>query len=164
VTALRATIWLSVLAWVAGECTRSLRPKAASLARWAWSMGALAALVHSALAFHLHHGWSHAAAYADTARQVAALTGFAFGAGIFANYAFLAAWTADVTWWWSAPGSFARRPRGIDRALRGFLWFMFLNGAVVFAHGPRRWLGAVAVTAVAGAWYVGAGAPESSRQ
>jgi hypothetical protein len=154
---------MSVLAWTAGELLRSLRPASHARARWAWAVGALAALGHTALAFHLRHGWSHAAALADTARQVAAVTGTAFGAGVFVNYAFLAVWTADVAWWWGAPRSFARRPRALDRCVRGFLWFMFLNGAFVFVHGARRWLGAAAVLAVAAAWYRGAGARESSR-
>jgi hypothetical protein len=142
---------------------RTLRPYRAVTARALWALGAVALLVHSGLAFHLRHGWSHAAARADTARQVDELIGVALGAGIFANYALLALWPADAAWWTLAPSSFARRPRALDRALRAFLWFMFLNGAVVFAHGPRRWLGAAAVLAVAMAWYRVAGAREGSR-
>ena len=43
--------------------------------RWAWTIGALAVVVHFALAFQDRHGWSHAAAYADTARQAGTLRG-----------------------------------------------------------------------------------------
>lgn len=149
--ALRGTIWLSLLAWVVGEWRRSARRGARG--RWAWTAGAIAAVVHSALAFDLRYAWSQAAAYADTARQTGAVTGLTWGGGIFFNYAFLAVWTADAVWWWVSPDSFLRRARFLDRAVRGFLWFMFLNGTVVFGHGPVRWLGAAAVLAVAAAWY-----------
>lgn len=151
--ALRGTIWLSLLAWVVGEWQRSLGREPARRGRGAWMIGATAAVLHSALAFHLRHDWSHGAAYADTARQTAATTGLAWGGGIFANYAFLAVWTADALWWRMAPDSFRRRTRLLDRTVRGFLWFMFLNGAVVFARGWVRGLGAAAVLAVAAAWY-----------
>jgi len=161
--ALRGTIWLSLLAWVVGECQRSLKRDPRGRGRWAWAIGALAALTHAALAFHLRHRWSQAAAYADTARQTGAATGLAWGGGLFFNYAFLAVWTADALWWWVAPDSFHARSRLLDRAVRGFLWFMFLNGAVVFAQGGMRWLGAAAVLAVAVAWYRGAGAGKSNR-
>jgi hypothetical protein len=151
--ALRGTIWLSLLAWVVGEWQRSLGLEAARRGRGAWTIGALAAVLHSALAFQLRHGWSHGAAYADTARQTAAVTGLDWGGGLFVNYLFLAVWTADALWWWMAPDSFRRRARLLDRSVRGFLWFMFLNGAVVFARGWMRGLGAAAVLAVAAAWY-----------
>lgn len=147
--ALRGTIWLSLLAWVVGEWRRSRGGRG----RGAWTVGALAAVVHSVLAFDLRHGWSHATAYLDTARQTGAVTGLVWGGGLFFNYVFLAVWTADAIWWWTAPESFRQRPRFLDRAVRGFLWFMFLNGTVVFAHGPIRWAGAAAVLAVGAAWY-----------
>lgn len=158
--ALRGTIWLGLLAWVAGEWRRSPRRAPATTGRWAWTAGALAAVTHSALAFHVRYNWSHSAAYADTARQTAAVTGLAWGGGVFVNYAFLAVWTADVLWWWVAPDAFGRRPRLLDGAVRGFLWFMFVNGAVIFADGWVPWLGGAAALAVAVAWCRGAGAQE----
>src|SRR5437773_6463974 len=159
--ALRGTIWLSLLTWMAGEWQRSLPRDPAARGRWAWTLGALAAAIHSALAFHLRHGWSHVAASAETERQTAEATGLAWGGGILFNYAFLAVWTADTVWWWLAPDSYHRRPRPLDRVVRGFLWFMFLNGAVIFAHGWSRWLGAAGALAVAAAWYRDAGAGKS---
>jgi len=148
---LRGTIWISLLAWVAAEWRRS--PQAPTSGRTAWTIGAVAAVVHSALAFHLRHGWSHDAAWADTARQTEAVLGLDWGGGVFFNYAFLFLWTADADWWHAHARSFARRPRVIDAFVRGFLWFMFLNGAVVFVPGWRSAVGAAAVLAVAVAWY-----------
>jgi MFS family permease len=159
--ALRGTIWLSLLAWLLGEWQRSPRRDPVAAGRWAWTLGALAAVVHSALAFHLRYGWSHAAASAETERQTVEVTGLAWGGGIFFNYAFLAVWTVDAVWWWLVPDSYHRRPRPLDRFVRGFLWLMFLNGAVVFAHGQVRWLGAAGVLAVAAAWCRDAGAGKS---
>ena len=155
--AVRLTIWSSVLAWVVAEWRRTSSGASATRGRRAWTVGALAAVVHAALAFQVHHAWSHAAAVADTARRTAAVTGLAWGGGVYLNYAFLAAWSADVFWWWLDAGSFRRRPRGLDAALRAFLWFMFVNGTFVFVCGPLRWVGAGAALAVAFAWYRGRG-------
>jgi hypothetical protein len=153
----RGTIWLAVAAWIAAEWRRSAPAAAPTSGRAAWSIGALAALAHIALAFHVHHGWSHAAALADTARQTAAVTGRGWGGGVYVNYLFAVLWPADAAWWWRDAASFHRRPRGLDAAVRGFLWFMFLNGAFVFVPGPARWLGLGAAAAVAAAWYRGRG-------
>jgi len=151
--AVRVTIWLSVLAWVAAEWQRTHPAAAAASGRAAWTLGAVTALAHAAMAFDAHHAWSHAAALADTARQTALVTGLRWGGGLYVNYAFLAVWSADALWWWLGPGSFRRRPGTLDAAVRAFLWFMFFNGAFVFVHGPMRWAGAAAALAVAAAWY-----------
>jgi hypothetical protein len=155
--AVRGTIWLAVLAWVAGEWLRTAKTAGHSRGRAAWTLGAVLALVHVALAFHFHHAWSHAAAEADTGRRTAALLGWSWDGGIFFNYLFVFVWWADVAWWWTSASTFARRPAWLDAGVRGFLWFMFLNGAFVFAHGPMRWLGLAAAAAVAAAWYRGRG-------
>jgi hypothetical protein len=110
-------------------------------------------LAHTAAAFHLRHDWSHGAAQADTARQTREMTGLDWGGGLFVNYALLLVWTADVLWWWLSPTAFHHRPRSIDLAVRGFLLFMFVNGAIVFVPGPMRVLGALAALVVLAAWY-----------
>lgn len=155
--AVRITIWLSVLAWVAAEWQRTRPAAVATSGRGAWTLGALAALAHAAMALDAHHGWSQAAALADTARQTAVVTGLRWGGGLYVNYAFLAVWSADAAWWWRAADTFARRPRWLDGAIRAFVWFMFVNGAFVFVSGPRRWVGAAAALAVLAAWYRGRG-------
>lgn len=156
---LRATAWISLVAWAASE---SARPRAsnrrADRSRAAFTLGWLALVVHSALAFELRHGWSHAAALRDTARQTEALLGRSFGAGLFVNYFFLALWTLEAAWWWLAAQRYRGRDSRLDWSVRAFFLFMFLNGAVVFAHGPLRALGAAAVLLVAGSWYRRAGA------
>ena len=124
------------------------RPRGRRLARLAWTAGCLLFLTHVAAAFHVFHGWSHAHAYRETARQTRDLTGFDAGAGLYLNYAFTLAWAADAAWWWAAGAErYARRPRWVDVSLHAFLGFMAFNGTVVFETGATRW---VALAACAG--------------
>lgn len=151
----RGTIWLSLFAWVAGEWARCASRGTRPAGRSAWTVGALAALGHAAAAFHFRLDWSQQAALTETARQTAAMTGLDWDGGLYINYLFLAVWTADAGWWWLDPETFHRRPKPLDRAVRAFLLFMFLNGAVVFGKGSIRAVGTVAVLAVLAAWYRG---------
>lgn len=71
---------------------------------------------------------------------------------MFFNYAFLVVWLADCVWWWLRPSSYEARPMWVGRSIHGFLFFMFFNGAIVFADGWMRLLGIIAVGAVSIAW------------
>jgi hypothetical protein len=152
---LYGSIWLSLAAWTAAECLRLRHPhrQSGDPARGLWLTGAALAWVHVALAFHFRHGWSHASAFAETARQTEELFGYRVGAGVFVNYAFLAVWGVDALWWWLRPASFVDRPRAVDAAVRAFLVFMFVNGAILFARGPVRVLGALCLLALGVAWH-----------
>jgi hypothetical protein len=138
------TIAGSVLAWAAGEGVPS---------RGAWSLGAFLAVAHALLAFAVFYGWSHTVAREATARQAAALTGLNFEGGIYVNYVFLMVWLGDALWWWLAPRSHDARPNWVSVAIRGFIFFIILNGAVVFADGLARIVGIVAVSIVAVTWF-----------
>lgn len=105
------------------------------LARCAWTMGWLTYLLHVGLAFHFLHDWSHAAAVEHTA----AVGGF--GAGIWFNHLFTLVWTADVLAWQLRPAWYAERPARIEWLVHGYMTFIILNAAVVFAAEPMRWLG-----------------------
>ena len=113
-------------------------------ARVVWAAGFLAYLAHVAAAFHYFHHWSHAAAYQETARQTEELFGFAFGGGLYFNYAFTVVWGADVL--------FRFGSRWAAAAVHGFLAFMFFNGTVVFAQGWSRWAGVAATALLAVLW------------
>jgi len=145
VVLLRATIWLAVFTWAGTEVLKAMRPDRRALARGVWTAGATLLAVHTAIAFHYWHGWSHAAAYASTAQQSAALTGVAAGWGLYLNYAFVLVWLADAAWWWRTPRSYAARSRPLDTFVFVFFLFMMINGAVVFATSPMRFAGALAV-------------------
>jgi hypothetical protein len=138
-----ATIAGAVVCWAAGEALQS---------RAAWALGALLALLHALLAFLVFYGWSHEVARVSTMRQTEALTGIRFGGGIYVNYLFLVVWLADAAWWWVSPRSRAARSRAVALAVHGFIFFIMVNGAVVFADGLARLLGGAAVSVVAVAW------------
>jgi hypothetical protein len=124
-------------------------PRRQAAGRWLWTVGCLLYLAHVASAFQFVHGWSHEAAYRETARRSAAMFGLAWGGGLYLNYLFTAVWVADVLCWWRGLAWYAARPRWPDRALHGFLAFMAFNGAVVFATGPVRWAGLAVCLALA---------------
>jgi hypothetical protein len=146
--ALRATVWLSVLAWAASEVLRRSAGDRHDAARASYTAGIVLMVAHTAAAFQFRHGWSHAAALADTAVRSEAIAGFASGAGLYLNYLFIAVWAGDALWWWLNPGQYRRRSRGLDSAVFLFFLFMFANGAVVFAAGPMRLAGAAAIAVV----------------
>jgi hypothetical protein len=154
--ALSGSAWLGLLAWAASEWLKNTSSAAGvreERARLLFSAGALALLVHSALAFALRYGWSHAAAAQETARQTEAVTGLAFRGGLIVNELFLALWLVEALWWWRSPTRYRARGRALEWAVRAFFFVMFLNGAVVFARGTVRLVGAAALVAVAWAWY-----------
>ena len=153
--ALFATIWLSVLLFVAGEAG-----KRAALARrgprpWAWpvwSLGAVLCGVHMLLAMGLRHAWSHQDAIRSTAVQTEAVYGINWGGGVYVNYAFLAIWTAEVCWWRSRPGQYFGRPAAATWMLRAFYLTVWVNAAVVFASGPRAVAGALLMAVLLWIW------------
>ena len=102
-------------------------------------------LAHVWLALRSHQ-FSHAAAYEFTRSQTLDATGFDSGAGLWANYAFVVGWAAVV--WRSWRGM---APAGLDFALHGFLGFMAVNGAVVFAPSPACYFGAATLVALVAA-------------
>jgi hypothetical protein len=147
------TIASATVAYSLAEWLRLRGTVAERRIRLLWTAAALLTVAHAAAAFHGRHNWSHAAAYRDTAVQTAAVTGLHWGGGLFVNYAFLLVWTADVAWSWLSPHSYRRRPAILSAGIHAFVFFMFANGAVVFATGPIRLLGLAAMLAVAWAWY-----------
>lgn len=149
----KLTIWLALLAYTIGTAffLRAHRPERfLTPTRWSWTLGCALFLIHVACAFQFYHHWSHADAYRETARQTAELTGSPSGGGIYINYVFAAAWLAVVLQMWLAPESI-RTSRWIA-IWHGFVFFMMLNGAIIFVHGPIRWLGILLCSSLAIFW------------
>ena len=149
----RVTIWLALGLYAAAQVGRR-RPAArtSGAGLWLLMLGCGLYLAHVALAFQVHHLWSHAAAVAHTAAQTQALVGWNWGGGIYINYLFSTLWVGETAWWWLSPERYGNRSRGVELAVRGFFLFMIVNGAVVFVHGPQRWLGVAIVAVLLGAW------------
>jgi hypothetical protein len=128
--ALNVLLWLEPSAW--RERTPGVR-----LARWFWTLGWAAFLVHLGMAFHYFHGWSHADAVEHTRR----VSGY--GAGIYVSHSFTLLWTADVVLWWLRPAWYATRPSWVGGLLYGFMLFIVFNGTIVYEQGPIVWAGGV---------------------
>jgi len=145
----RITAALAFVAWFAAL---SLKPRPGAkvsdrgVAR-IWLAGSLIMLAHTGLAFHFYHGWSHAAAVVDTARQTRELTGLNWGGGVWLNYLFAAVWLGDALWGLASPASHTRRPRWLAVTTHAFLMFIWFNATVVFGSWLMRLVGiAVFVT------------------
>jgi hypothetical protein len=150
------TLWSARAAFLLYACALagwlSGKPRAARLA---WTCGFVVYLSHVAAAFQFHHHWSHAAAYAETARQTAELAGVRWGWGIYLNYLFTLVWACDAIWIWWSPQTHRWRPRWISAAIHSFMAFLFFNATVVFVSGPVRWLGLTVTAALGIQWLYG---------
>lgn len=117
-------------------------------ARWCWTLGCLAMIAHVVCAFHVQHGWSHAAAWEHTRQRTLELTGWNTGGGIYANEAMTIIWVIDVVGWWRSL-AWPLRHRAWFWVVQAFFAFMVVNATVVF--GPGYWIvvGAIGIIAVA---------------
>ena len=152
----RATIWVSIAGYAIGSAIFALSDSPESRAhpsqgrvgldaatRVVWTIACASLIAHVISAFQFYHGWSHSAAYEDTARQTQEVFGLNWGGGVFINYALLIAWMLDIGWWWhSGVDSYRKRPWPFLVAWHGFLVFIIFNATVVFGDGIVRWIGA----------------------
>lgn len=132
----RATIWAAVLLYAASFIPRSWQTR-----RLLWTLACAAFEGHVLSAFSAFYHWSHQVALRETATQAAAMTGVYWSGGIYFNYAMALLWLADSACWWIAPASHTQRPHWLTVAWHSFLFFMIVNGAVIFNRSPTRWLG-----------------------
>jgi len=157
---IKLTIWGAFAGYAAGTAAFALsrgRRGWDRAARVSWTVACAAMLAHAACAFHFYHRWSHEAAYLDTARQTDEVFGLDWGGGLYVNYALLAGWVLDVTWWWLAGlDSYRRRPRSLVAAWHGFLMFIIFNSTVVFKAGAARWAGLFLCLGLCLAWWLAA--------
>ena len=106
-----------------------------------WGAGAILAAIHTVSALGAFHGWSHWDAVEATAIKTEALLGVRIGAGVYVNYAFVVAWLMDAAWRLGTYCSrFPSSPAWWNRGINLFLIFIAINGAIVFANGPIRWI------------------------
>jgi len=141
----RITVWLALTGYAIGASVYLLsrgRRSWDGVARTAWTAGLVSLIAHVACAYHFYHNWSQAAAYRETARQTAEVTGLDWGGGLFINYALIIGWVIEVAWWrLRGLDAYRNRPRWLTAAWQGFLFFIIFNAAVIFKTGPLRWVG-----------------------
>ncbi|HKO62682.1 MAG TPA: hypothetical protein VJV03_16065 [Pyrinomonadaceae bacterium] len=162
----RGTIWVSIVGYAIGSVIFALSYSARrradssrrserldSATRVIWTVACAGLFAHFVSAFHFYHGWSHAAAYEDTARQTRELFGLNWGGGVFINYLLLVAWMIDVGWWWaSGLDSYRKRPLWLLVAWHGFLIFIIFNATVVFGDGIVLPVGVAICLVLTTAW------------
>ena len=151
----RSTIWITIAAYTAGAVMFAFGrwSRRDSVVRIAWTIACASLAAHFIAAFQFYHGWSHAEAYRDTARQTRQMFGVDWGGGLFVNYALLALWIADVGWWWlQGADSYRRRSRKLIIAWHAFLIFIIFNATVVFGHGAARVVGLLVCLILIGCW------------
>ena len=147
------TLWtIRIAAALYVAATASWLTRRDRLSRAAWTAACVLYLAHAAAAFQFYHGWSHRAAYRQTAEQTFEVFGLRWGGGLYFNYVFTAIWVVDAMWWWRGIDRYRRRPRAVATTVHAFFAFMFFNATVVFAAGWTRWLGLSAAAALAILW------------
>lgn len=142
------TIWLSLTLYAAAEIGKARRT---AWAWWASATGVVLLAIHIGIALDAVN-WSHAATVAATSRATLDLFGIDAGAGVVANYVFLAAWLAETIWWRVDANGYASRSAPVRWSLRIFAMVMILNAAIVFVPNWRRWLGVAMAAAMVWAW------------
>jgi hypothetical protein len=149
---IRGTAWAALALWSASEWVSARRASVDRGPILAWRLNALGASVfvlHVFLAMQIRHGWSHESAVRETARQTEALFGIRDGSGVWLNYLMALLWMADV---WRSRNPISVGAQTSRRWLKGFLFFMWFNAAIVFPHGLWRLLGIVLLTPVVVSW------------
>lgn len=149
----RITVWLALTLYVASETFRVLRRDRLEISWRLNASGSVCFLGHVAAAFHYFYNWSHADAYADTARQSKALTGWDSGDGLYLNYLFALVWLSEVIWERISPRGYSVRAPFWAWTVRAFFLFMIFNGAFVFARSHMRWFGLVLCLVLVGSWW-----------
>jgi hypothetical protein len=143
----RVTIWITIVAFAVGFAAFALsrnRHTWDSVARVAWTAACVALLAHVAFAFNFYHGWSHDAAYRETARQTENVVGLNWGGGLYINYALIIGLVLDTIWWWVVGlEAYRQRRWPLLAAWHGFLVFIIFNATVVFKTGFVRWAGLI---------------------
>jgi hypothetical protein len=154
--ALYGTIWMALALFAvaeAGTGHRARHHRPAVWARPAALLGAVLATVHIVLALAIRYRWDHDAAVIGTARQAADLYGFEWRGSIYVSYVFVLVWFALALRPETRSTQQASEPGGWIWLWRGFALIVIANGAIVFAHGPWRALGAVIVGILLWAWW-----------
>jgi hypothetical protein len=151
----RFTVWIALTGYAVGATISLIfreNYRWLARARWAWTIGSLAIVLHLVCALHFYHHWSQSSAYIETARQTKQVFGMDWGGGLWINYAFISAWILDTIWWWRGLEPYQRRPRLLVATWQVIFIFMVFNATVVFKTGVLRVLGLVLCFGLPAVW------------
>lgn len=96
-------------------------------------------VVHIVVSYHWAHGWSHEQAAEHVAEQTEKFVGVRTSLGLYANFAVVLVWGLQIACVRGLKTSCRFRTcRNVMLLTEIFLWFMFLNAAIVFAAWPAR--------------------------
>jgi len=167
--ALYATIWVALALFAAAEFGKrrgqtGVRPGSDHFGKtpmsdpglapmwWVSACGLVIAASHIVIALAINNDWNHAIAWRVTEERTRQMFGFGWGGLVAGNYAFLGWWAIDLWRWRRNPARYAATPPLILWASRAFVLGIIVPAAIVFAAGPRRWLGVLLVVAMIAAW------------
>jgi len=149
---IRWSVRAALLCYVVVVAYLLLRKQPSRVVDAIWTAGCVLFCGHVIAALHYYHHWSHAHAFKDTAVQTEALLGLRFGYGIYFSYLFTLLWVVDVYSIWTSKAW--RASRRWLLMTHGYLFFIAVNGAIIFHTGVTRWFGITACVLLAGcAWY-----------
>ena len=157
-TAVYATIWLSLAGLLLGELGRRRHRQTLIAPRWAQLCSAAAValgVVHAILALGVVYDWNHARAVELTAQRAATVYGIGWPGSLYVNYVFLGWWAMDTAWWWRSPDTFLQRPAALDWFWRLMTFTMVVNGAIVFGSTAGRIAGVPLAIGLLLAWRPG---------
>ena len=160
------TVWISLALFVVAEIgkRRLFEGRAAAGFWWLSAIGFALGVVHVFLAIWINNDWDHAVAWQVTEARTRDMLGFGWGGLLIGNYLFLTYWVVDLWRWRRSPAAYAATAPLALWGGRAFVLFIIAPAAIVFAAGPRHWIGAVLVAAMIVSWLgPRTRAPESSR-
>jgi len=149
----KASIWLVVICY--GVTLWRLPSDCGTLVvKAAWLIGLAAYVAHVLLAFATYYEWSWAIAWKATADDAERLTGVRAGWGLWLNIVFGLVWavlardrlTTGKRHGFAGGG---RIPKGVRLSLHTFLFFMVIQGGLIFAPPAARYFTSAVLVCVA---------------
>lgn len=149
-----ATVWSSLTLFVVAEIgkRRVFEGRDGTGFWWLSAAGFALGVVHVFLALWINSDWDHTVAWTVTEDRTREIFGFGWGGLLVGNYAFLTYWALDLWRWKHDPAAYAATAPIVLWGGRAFVLGIIAPAAIVFAAGPRHWIGAALVAAMIVSW------------
>jgi len=142
-------IWISVWLYALAGCDL-WRGRMTARTRWLWTVACLGMVVHIIAAMNWVHHWSWEHVWEATARRTEEMAGWYWGGGVIINLVTVSLWVLEVASWWTVSAERHPWPVWLRVLWQGWLLFMMLNGAIVFAVTIHRWVSTALLLGAAG--------------